>query len=77
MMKEYWVDIVRREVSFERNCVCVEAESAEQAIERVSEHYLGKGDVLTDGEEMSEQHSKHLETDESIVVFIGDAEEAR
>jgi len=73
-MKEYWVDIVRREVSFERNCVCVEASSAEQAQERVWEHYLGKGDVLTDGEEMSEQHSKHLETDESIVVFIGDAE---
>ncbi len=76
-MKEYWVDIVRREVTFERNCVCVEAESAEHAQERVSEHYLGKGDVLTYGEEMSEQHSKHLETDESIVVAIGDAEEAR
>jgi len=73
-MKEYWVDIVRREVTFERNCILVEAESAEQAIERVREHYLGKGDVLTCGEEMSEQHSKHLETDESIVVAIGDAE---
>jgi hypothetical protein len=73
-MKEYWVDIVRREVTFERNCVCVEAESEEHAIERVREHFLGKGDVLTDGEEMSEQHSKHLETDESIVVAIGDAE---
>jgi len=75
-MKEYWVDIVRREVTFERNCVCVEAESAEQARERVWEHYIGKGDELTYGEEMSEQHSKHLETDESIVVSIGDAEEA-
>jgi hypothetical protein len=73
-MKEYWVDIIRREVTFERNCVCVEAESAEQARERVWEHYLGKGDVLTDGEEMSEQHSKHLDVDESVVVFIGDAE---
>jgi hypothetical protein len=76
-MKEYWVDIVRREVTFERNCILVEAESEEHAIERVHEHYLGKGDVLTCGEEMSEQHSKHLETDESIVVAIGDAEEAR
>lgn len=75
-MKEYWVDIIRREVTFERNCVCVEAESAEQARERVREHYIGEGDVLTYGEEMSEQHSKHLETDESIVVSIGDAEEA-
>ena len=75
-MKEYWVDIVRREVSFERYNVCVKAESEQHAIERVHEHYLGKGDVLTDGEEMSEQHSKHLEIDESIVVFIGDAEEA-
>ena len=75
-MKEYWVDIIRREVTFERNCVCVEAESEDHARERVWEHYLGEGDVLTDGEEMSEQHGKHLETDESIVVSIGDAEEA-
>ena len=76
-MKEYWVDIVRREVTFERNCVCVEAESADHARERVWEHYLGEGDgVLTYEEEGTEQHSKHLETDESIVVFVGDAEEA-
>ena len=75
-MKEYWVDIIRREISYERYSVCVEAESAEAAQERVHEHYLGKGDVLTCGEEMSEQHSKHLETDESIVVFVGDVEEA-
>ena len=73
-MKEFWVDIIRREVTFERNCILVEAESAEHAQERVSEHYLGKGDVLTYREEMSEQHSKHLETDESEVVAIGDAE---
>jgi hypothetical protein len=75
-MKEYWVDIIRREVTFERNCVCVEAESADHARERVWEHYLGKGDVLTYGEEMSEDHAKHLDTEESIVVSIGDAEEA-
>jgi len=71
---EYWVDIIRREVSYERNCVCVEAESAEHARERVREHYLGEGDVLTDGEEMSEYRVKPLEIDESIVVEIGDAE---
>ena len=75
-MKEYWVDIIRREISYERNCILVEAESAEAAMERVSEHFFGKGDVLTDGEEMSEQHSKHLQIDESVVVEIGDAEEA-
>ena len=76
-MKEFWVDIVRREVTFERNCILVKAESAEHAQERVSEHYLGEGDgVLTYEEESTEQHSKHLETDESIVVFVGDAEEA-
>lgn len=75
-MKEYWVDIVRREVTFERYSVCVEAESAEHARERVSEHYLGEGDVLTHGEECTEDHAKHLETEESIVVFVGDAEEA-
>jgi len=75
-MKEYWVDIIRREVSFERYNVCVEAESEEHAIERVHEHYLGKGDVLTDDEECTEDHAKHLDIDESQVVFIGDAEEA-
>jgi hypothetical protein len=74
-MKEYWVDIVRREVTFERYSVCVEAESADHARERVHEHYLGEGDgVLTYEEECTEDHAKHLETDESIVVSIGDAE---
>jgi hypothetical protein len=76
-MKEYWVDIVRREVTFERYNVCVEAESEQHAIERVHEHYLGKGDVLTYSEECTEDHSRHLDVDESVVVFIGDAEEAR
>ena len=71
---EYWVDIIRREVSFERNCVCVEAESQEHAKERVREHFMGSGDVLTDGEEMSECHSKQLDIDESNVVEIGDAQ---
>jgi len=71
---EYWVDIVRREVSFERYNVCVEAESEQHAIERVHEHYLGKGDVLTYSEECTEDHSKHLEIDENEVVAIGDAE---
>jgi hypothetical protein len=72
---EYWVDIIRREVIYERNCVCVEAESAEHARERVREHYLGDGDgVLTYEEEMSEYRVKPLEIDESIVVEIGDAE---
>jgi hypothetical protein len=75
-MKEYWVDIVRREISYERYNVCVEAESAEHAIERVSEHYLGKGDVLTHSEQCTEDHSKHLDIGESEVVAIGDAEEA-
>ena len=75
---EYWVDIVRREVTFERYNVCVTADSPEHAQERVHEHYLGEGDgVLTYEEEGTEQHSKHLETDESIVVFVGDAEEAK
>jgi hypothetical protein len=75
-MKEFWVDIIRREISYERNCILVEAESEEAAQERVRDHFLGKGDVLTCGEEMSEQHSKHLQIDESVVVEIGDAEEA-
>jgi hypothetical protein len=76
-MMEYWVDIVRREVTFERYNVCVTADSPEHAQERVHEHYMGDGDVLTYGEECTEDHSKHLETDESIVVFVGDAEEVK
>ncbi len=73
---EYWVDIIRREVNYERYNVCVEADSAEAAQDRVREHYLGKGDVLTYEEECTEDHSKHLDIAESEVVEIGDAEEA-
>lgn len=76
MMTEYWVEIIRREVSFERNTVCVEAESEEEARERVREHFMGAGGVLTFSEEMSEQHMKHLCVDESQVVEVGEAEEA-
>lgn len=74
---EYWVDIIRREVNYERYEVCVEAESAEHARERVLEHYMGVGDVLTHGEECTENHAKHLDVAESEVVEIGDAEEAQ
>jgi hypothetical protein len=73
---EYWVDIIRREVNYERYEVCVEADSAEAARERVLEHYMGVGDVLTHSEECTEQHMKHLDVAESEVVEIGDAEEA-
>ena len=74
----YWVEIIRREVNYERYAVCVAADSPEQAADRVREHYMGDGDgVLTYEEECTEDHSKHLETDESIVVFVGDAEEVK
>jgi hypothetical protein len=76
-MKEYWVEIIRKETSFERNVVCVEAESAEDARSRVREHYMGEGDgVLTYEEECTEQHSKHLGVDCSEVIDIGEAEES-
>ena len=75
-MAEYWVDIIRREVSFERYTVWVEADSAKEARSRVTEHYMGDGDVLNLEEEISEQHVKHLDLDESEVVEVGDAVEA-
>jgi hypothetical protein len=76
-MAEYWVDIIRREVSFERYTVWVEADNADDARSRVTAHYLGDGDgVLTYEEENSEQHVKSLEVDESQVVAVGDAVEA-
>ena len=73
---EYWVDIIRREVTFERYNVCVTADSSDQARERVLEHYMGVGNVLTHSEECTEQHMKHLDVADSEVVEIGDAEEA-
>ena len=73
---EYWVDIIRREVTFERYNVCVTADSSDQARERVLEHYMGVGNVLPHSEECTEQHMKHLDVADSEVVEIGDAEEA-
>ena len=49
-MKEYWVDIIRRETSFERNVVLVKASSAEVAKARVRAHYMDGEGVQTDGE---------------------------
>ena len=72
----YWVEIIRREVNYERYAVCVEADSPEQAADRVREHYMGDGDVLTDDEESSECHEKHVDILESEVVGIGDVQEA-
>jgi hypothetical protein len=72
----YWVEIIRREVNYERYEVCVEAESAEEARERVLEHYMGVGGVLDCDEEGTEQHMKHLDVADSEVVEIGGAEEA-
>ena len=72
----YWVEIIRREVNYERYEVCVEAESAEQARDRVREHYMGVGGVLDCHEEGTEQHMKHLDVADSEVVEIGEAVEA-
>jgi hypothetical protein len=75
-MKEYWVEIIRKETSFERNVVCVGAASAEEAKARVRAHYIDGDDVLSRDEEYTEQHSKHLGVDETEVIDIGEAEEA-
>ena len=75
-MKDYWVEVIRKETSFERNVVCVKAESADEAKARVWAHYIDGDDVLTREEEYTEQHSKHLGVDESEVIDIGEAEES-
>jgi hypothetical protein len=76
-MKEFWVEIIRKETSFERCMVCVNADSAEEAKQRVREHYMAEGDgVLTYEEECTEQHQKHLGIDGSEIVEIGEVSEA-
>jgi len=75
-MKEYWVEVIRKETSFERNVVCIKASSADEAKARAREHYIEGEDILSYKEECTEQHSKHLGVDESEVVDIGEAEEA-
>lgn len=75
-MKEFWVEIIRKETSFERNVVVVNADSAEDARSRVREHYIDGAGTLTYEEECTEQHSKHLGVDDSEVIDIGEATEA-
>lgn len=75
-MKEFWVEIIRKETSFERNVVWVNADSAEDAKRRVREHYMDGANVLTYQEECTEQHGKHLGVDDSEVIDIGEATEA-
>lgn len=75
-MKEFWVEIIRKETSFESNVVLVNADSAEDAKRRVREHYIDGDDVLTYEEEGTEQHAKHLGVDDSEVIEIGEATEA-
>ena len=74
-MKEYWVEIIRKETSFERYSVWVEAESEDDARDRVEQHYIEGEDNLTTQEENTEQHIKHLGMDSSEVTAIGDVTE--
>jgi hypothetical protein len=75
MTKQFWVDIIRREVSYERYSVWVEAESEDDARDRVEQHYIEGEDNLTTQEENTEQHSKSLGMDSSEVTAIGDVTE--
>jgi hypothetical protein len=75
-MNEYWVQIIRRETSIERNVVCIKASSADEAKARAREHYIEGCDILSYEEEGTEQHSKHLGMDGSEVIDIGEVEEA-
>lgn len=75
-MKEFWVEIMRKETSFELCVVAVNADSAEDARQRAREHYIDGAGTLTYEEECTEQHSKHLGVDDSEVIDIGEATEA-
>ncbi len=75
-MKQFWVDIIRREESYERYCVLVSGESAEDAQQRVREHYIDGAGTLSQDEEYTEEHSKSLGVEGSEVVDIGKAQEA-
>ena len=75
MTKQFWVDIIRREVSYERYSVWVEAESEDDARDRVEQNYIEGEDNLTTQEENTEQHSKSLGMDSSEVTAIGDVTE--
>jgi NH3-dependent NAD+ synthetase len=77
MTKQFWVDIIRREESFERYCVLVSGDSAEDAQRRVREHYMDGAGTLSQDEEHTELHSKSLGVEGSEVIDIGEAEEAR
>ena len=77
MRKQYWLDIIRREESYERYCVLVSGESAEDAKRRVREHYIDGAGTLSQDEEYTEGHSKSLGVEGSEVVDIGDAQEVR
>jgi hypothetical protein len=76
-MKQYWVDVVRKETEFNRYSTWVEAESAEGARAKVREHYMEGGDTLTKEEQDSHQFMKALGIDSSEVVEIGNATEAK
>jgi hypothetical protein len=76
-MKQFWVDIIRREESYARHSVLVSGESAEDAKRRVREHYIDGAGTLSYGEECTEQHTKSLGVEGSEVINIGDAQEVR
>lgn len=66
----YWVEIIRREVNYERYAVRVEAGSPDEAEQRVREHYTGDGNVLTDEERASEFHDEHMHNVEDEITEI-------
>ena len=69
-MANYCVAFVRKEITYERYYVNVEADSEAEALERTRLHYMEGESVLTEDEESTEYHSKTLDCDGGDVVEI-------
>lgn len=75
-MGKFDVAIVRKEVSYERYYITVEADSADHAMARVHGAYLGDGEPLSDDEVESQWHSKCIDCDGGDVVEVSWADPA-
>lgn len=69
-MGTFSVAFIRKEISYERYYVDVEASSDAEALDRVRRHYMEGEDVLSEAEESTEYHSKCVDCDGGDVVEI-------
>lgn len=74
-MAQYMVEMTREEISYSRCYVTVNAETPEQAREKVRLHYIEDHHELTPEEETTEWEAKCLGIEDSRVVKVGEAKE--